>query len=63
MGTNELLNGVLINIFASVVDKCGYLFRLKKHFNLEAPKDIALPEETGASSIKEIWEKLNNLRQ
>ena len=34
METNDLLNGVPINIFASVVDKCGYLFRLKKHFNL-----------------------------
>ena len=54
MGTNELLNGVLIDIFASVADKCGYLFRFKKHFNLGAPKKIALPEETGASSIKEI---------
>ena len=63
MGTNDILNGVLINIFASVVEKCGYIFRLKKHFNLEAPKDRALPEETVASSIKEIWGNLNNLRQ
>ena len=57
MGTNDLLNGVLINMCASVVDKCGYLFRLKKHFNLGAHKDRALPEETGASSIKDILVK------
>ena len=62
-GTDYLLNGVLITISASVVDKCWYLFRLKKHFNLGAPKDLALPEETGSSSIKEIWGNLNNLRQ
>ena len=57
MGTNDLLNGVLINMCVSVVDKCGYLFRLKKHFNLGAHKDRALPEETGASSIKDILVK------